>query len=222
MSFPSRLETVIWDFNGTLLDDVDLVVGSVNKQLGRRGVAPLTVATFRDVFGFPIEDYYRRIGLDFATESMAELAADFFGDYQPGLAACTLNDGVLDVLDAFSLRGVRQFVLSAMEEGMLNQTLRALGIRHRFVAAYGLAHQEGDSKISRGRELVRDFGIRPETSLLIGDTDHDAEVAADLRLSAALVTCGHQSAERLRATGRFVVDSIRDLERALDLGESAA
>ena len=211
----SRVEAVIWDFNGTLVDDLDLVVQTVNKQLDRRGLPLLTTQEYRDVFGFPVEDYYRRIGLDFENESMAELAADFFSDYAPQLRNCSLHDDAFDVLDELARSGIRQFVLSAMEEGMLAATLETLGIRDHFVAAYGLKHQEADSKISRGRDLLVDFGICAETALLVGDTDHDAEVAGALGVSVVLIAGGHQSAARLRATGCPVYGSFADLRAVL-------
>ena len=62
MTLPSALEAVVWDFNGTLIDDLDLVIRSVNVQLGKRELPPLTLETYREVFGFPVKDYYRRIG----------------------------------------------------------------------------------------------------------------------------------------------------------------
>ncbi|MFC2077201.1 HAD family hydrolase [Candidatus Bipolaricaulota bacterium] len=212
MMKPSReLEAVVWDFNGTLIDDLDLVVRAVNVQLEKRGLPRLTPHEYREVFGFPVEDYYRRIGLDFRTESMAELAAGFFKEYAPGLPECPLHEGVIEAIAAFAKRSIRQFVLSAMEEEMLHNTLEVLGIRDHFVAAYGLAHQEGDSKISRGRQLLADHSICPEETLMIGDTDHDAEVAAELGMSAVLVSTGHQSAPRLQATGQPVYGSLRAL-----------
>jgi len=200
------IDTVIWDFNGTILNDIDLVVRTVNGQLSKRGLPPLTIAEYRDVFGFPVEDYYRRIGVTFEDESMAQLSADFFAEYEQQLIDCRLHDGVLDALTDLAGAGVRQFVLSAMEERMLRATLGALGVLDRFVAAYGLAHQEGDSKISRGRELIADYAVDPATALMIGDTDHDAEVADALGIGAILVATGHQNVERLRATGRDVCE----------------
>lgn len=206
-----QLEAVIWDFNGTLIDDLDLVVRSVNTQLEKRELPSLTLAEYRDVFGFPVEDYYRRIGLDFENVSMAELVSDFFEEYAPRLQDCPVHDGVLDVLDMFAKRSVRQFVLSAMEEGMLRGAVKHLGIAGFFEGLYGLEHMEGDSKISRGRQLLIDFAIRPETALMIGDTDHDAEVADALGVSVVLVAQGHQSGERLRKAGCLVLPDVQDL-----------
>jgi phosphoglycolate phosphatase len=211
------IETIIWDFNGTILDDLDLVVRSVNGQLGRRGLPLLTVERYRDVFGFPVADYYRRIGLDPDAEPMHDLSAEFFSTYAPELASCPLHDGVREALTTFRDAGLRQFVLSAMEEELLGATLERLGISESFEATYGLSHHEGDSKLSRGRELLAEQGIRPETALLIGDTDHDAQVADELGISVIIVPRGHQSEERVRAVGCEVRNSFFDLLSVVEL-----
>ena len=213
----SGTETVIWDFNGTLIDDVDLVVQTMNGQLVRRGLAPVTVSQYRDAFGFPVEDYYRRMGMTFDQESMAEFSAEFFAGYESQLAACPIYEGLSNAQARLAKAGLRQFVLSAMEERMLREALEALGIMDRFVAAYGLEHQEADSKVSRGRDLLADFDIRPETALLVGDTAHDADVAKSLGLACALVARGHQSRARLEETRHPVYDDVEELMNALDL-----
>jgi phosphoglycolate phosphatase len=215
MLMRSNFDTVIWDFNGTLIDDLDLVVRTVNTQLEKRDLSTLTAKAYRDVFGFPVEDYYRRIGVTFENESMADLSADFFADYAPALKDCPLHEGVLDTLRQVKARGMRQYVLSAMEEGMLRSMICHLGIDHFFDGIYGLAHQEGDSKILRGRDLSRDFAIDSGTALFIGDTAHDAEVAEELGMSIALISKGHQSPERLRDTGYPVYESYQDLSQVV-------
>ena len=211
------METVIWDFNGTLLDDIDLVVRTVNRQLGKRGLGPLTAAEYRDVFGFPVEAYYRRLGVTFEEESMVELSADFFADYEPRLVDCSLHEGIGRALGDLAEAGLHQFVLSAMEERMLRETLEALGILNQFIAVYGLAHQKGDSKLNRGRELMADHAIDPTAALMIGDTAHDAEVAESLGLGCALIARGHQSRARLEETRWPVYDDVEELMSALDL-----
>lgn len=213
-------DVVVWDFNGTLIDDVELVVRSVNGQLARRGLPPLTVERYRELFGFPVADYYGRIGLDPSAESVEELSSEFHDAYVPAFMDCPLHDGVVDALERFKARGVRQFVLSAMEEGLLCSAIEHLEIAGFFEAVYGLAHRKGDSKIDRGRELLADHDIRPDTGLLIGDTDHDAEVAAALGLSVVLIAQGHQSEERLRKMDRPLYRSVRDWSRADRMGNA--
>ena len=175
----------------------------------------MTKASFRELFGFPVVDYYRRVGFDLTSESMTDLSAEFHNAYVPGLAACPLHEGVVDALSIFRRAGVRQFVLSAMEETVLSSTVARLGIAEDFEAIYGLDHLEGDSKLDRAENLIDRFGIRPEASVLLGDTDHDADVAESLGLGVALVPTGHQSERRLRATGLPVYVSAREAARAL-------
>lgn len=215
MPMQSDLNTVIWDFNGTLIDDLDLVVRTVNIQLSKRDLPPLTADAYRDVFGFPVEDYYRRIGVTFENESMADLSVDFFASYSVGLRDCPLHDGVVETLQQLKASDVRQFILSAMQEQMLHSIVADLGIASYFTGVYGLAHLKGDSKISRGHALMNDFNIIPSTALLIGDTDHDAEVAQELGLSVALISRGHQSSERLRDTGHLVCQSYQHLQQEI-------
>jgi phosphoglycolate phosphatase len=207
-----RLDTVIWDFNGTLIDDVDPVVRSVNTQLEARGLPQLTLERYRQVFGFPVADYYRRIGLDSGAESIDSLSDEFHTVYVPMLMDCPLHDGTLEALEMFRSAGARQFVLSAMEEAALRAVVEHLGIAGFFEAVYGLGHLNADSKISRGHELLRDQDIDPRGAVMIGDTDHDAEVAEALGLGVVLVAGGHQSESRLRATGYHVLSSARAID----------
>lgn len=215
MPIRRKLESVIWDFNGTLIDDLDHVVHSVNVQLAKRELPQLTKESYRSIFGFPVEDYYRRVGFNLETESMADLSSEFFATYGPGLKNCPLHNGVIETLQRFKSIKLRQFVLSAMEEKMLRAMIEHLGIYGHFDGVYGLAHLKGDSKVSRGRDLLLDFEIDPGTTLLIGDTDHDAEVAKALELSVVLISRGHQSSERLRETGCAVYESYRELSQAV-------
>ncbi len=204
-------DVVIWDFNGTLVDDLDLVVRAVNLQLAARSLPLLTVDRYREVFGFPIAEYYRRIGFDLSAEPIEQLSAEFHAAYAPGLMGCPLHPGVMDALEQFRAFGARQFVLSAMEEKLLHSALARLGIKRFFEALYGLADRNAASKLKRGRELITDYRISPQTALLIGDTDHDAEVAEALGISVALVGAGHQSIDRLQTVGCPVYASLEQL-----------
>ena len=201
---------VLWDFNGTLLDDVSLSVSSVNALLARRGLPSLTVTAYREVFGFPISAYNRAIGFDLEAESMETISDQFHVEYMRGLPEMTLHRDVPEALEAFRASGLRQFVLSAMEEKRLRGAIEALGIGSFFDAVYGLGDLLGHSKVARGRELLRDHRIDPAQALMIGDTDHDAEVARELGTQVALVAQAHQSAARLCTVTAAVYDRLSD------------
>ncbi len=208
-------DAVVWDFNGTLVDDVDLALSSINQMLLCRGLPSMTRDVYRRVFGFPLIDYYRKLGIDVSQETAQDLADEFHEAYLAGLPACRLQEGVEDLLEAASRAGARQFVLSALEESELLRAIARLGIADRFDAVYGLNHRLGDSKLARGRELFAQHGLRTATTLFVGDMDHDAEVAAALGVEVVLVARGHQSAEHLQTLGCGVFGSFRDLHGVL-------
>ena len=202
---------VLWDFNGTLLDDVSLSVNSVNALLIKRGLPSLTVPAYREVFGFPISAYNQAIGFDLEAESMETISDQFHVEYMRGLPSMSLHDDVPETLTFFREAGLRQFVLSAMEEERLRGAIEVLGISSYFDAVYGLGDLLGHSKVERGRELLRDHRIDPAHALMIGDTDHDAEVAGELGTHIALIAQGHQSATRLRTVTDSVYERLADL-----------
>ena len=77
------------------------VTGALCKgsaQLAKRELPTLTVDTYRSIFGFPVEDYYRRVGFNLEMESMADLSSEFFATYGPGLKDCLLHDRVIETL----------------------------------------------------------------------------------------------------------------------------
>ena len=77
------LVKILWDWNGTLLNDVDLCFSCINRLLVSHDLKPLdTLSQYREVFTFPIEDYYKRVGFDFDKISFSMLAHEYMEDYQ--------------------------------------------------------------------------------------------------------------------------------------------
>jgi phosphoglycolate phosphatase len=216
----ARWNAVIWDFNGTLVDDVDLALRSINAMLVRRGLPPATRDTYRGAFGFPLAAYYAKLGIDLSRETMQGLTDEFHAVYLPGLPACGLQGGVREILDLAGRSGTRQFILSALEERLLRDALVHLGIADCFEGVYGLDHRLADSKLARGRELFTQHSLRAAETLFIGDMDHDAEVARALGAEVALVAQGHQVRESLEACGCPVFDSFRAFRAEVAGGSS--
>ena len=77
------LVKIVWDWNGTLLDDVDLCFSCINRLLVNHELQPLsTLNQYREVFTFPIEDYYKRVGFNFDKIPFSILAHEYMEDYQ--------------------------------------------------------------------------------------------------------------------------------------------
>jgi len=201
---------VIWDWNGTLLDDVDICIESVNRLLARRELPAMTVKRYRRVFTFPVQHYYEEMGFDFSTESFTQVAVEYHDAYEDLVRGADLHGDAVPALNQLQASGVQQVVLSALEEQRLRNELQVRKIDHFFNHVYGLSDLHARSKAERGRELLEAIGPNGAEFWMIGDTDHDAEVAASLGVQCVLVSCGHHSEDRLRATGARVVQNLTE------------
>lgn len=195
-------ELILWDWNGTLLDDVALCVDALNRLLAKYHYSQQYNRTaYREIFGFPIEDYYRRAGFDFARDSFDELARSYMADYLPRSAACPLTAGAKTTLDAFRAAGLRQVVLSASELPTLHRQVAERGVSGYFDRLLGLGDIYAKSKVELGLRYLQETGFAPERAVMIGDSTHDFEVAQAMGVRCVLQSGGHQTPQVLRSTG---------------------
>ena len=123
-----------------------------------------------------------------------------------------MHDSAIEVLSYFKEKGTRQFVLSAMKQNMLEKTLKHNSIFNFFEGAYGLDDHYAVSKIERGKQLISEHNIEKKNSFIIGDTNHDFEVAEQLGINCILISDGHQSEKRLKETGTAVISELKKLK----------
>lgn len=205
-----KFKNVVWDWNGTLLNDLQAGVDVLNDMLGRRGVLPLNVAEYQKVFGFPVIDFYKKVGFDFSKETFHEMSVDFVETYARYESGTTLNRGVEEVLQALNDRGVDCYILSALRQEELLRGVHTFSIAHYFKAIYGGNDIYASGKVGRGLEMVDELGIVPAETIMVGDTLHDAEVAEALGFTPILYCGGHNDKERLSQVGR-VIDEFHEL-----------
>ena len=209
---------IVWDFNGTVLDDVALGIRCVNEMLEKRGLVPIPdAAAYREIFQFPIIAYYRSLGFDFEKEDYyTVLAPDWVAHYLAGEGQCPMMPGVRETLEKIRQAGIVQVMISATEVNQLLNQLNRLGIRDYFEEILGLDNIHAGSK----REVARDWaGRHPDAvPLFVGDTVHDAEVAEAVGADCVLYTGGHQSEKRLSRLGKPLIHRIPELPTLLGVG----
>lgn len=206
-----KIGGVIWDWNGTLLNDAKLAVETINSMLVRRNLPQLSVDRYKQVFTFPVKEYYRKIGFDFEAEPFEVPALEFIERYNEQVKGCCLHQDSTTVLNYFQSLGIRQFVLSAMQQNTLDECLNHYQIDHFFDHVSGLDNHYAASKIENGHRLIAELKLDARELVLIGDTIHDYEVAAELGCQCILIANGHQSREILEATDAWVIDHLNQL-----------
>jgi phosphoglycolate phosphatase len=203
-------KTIIWDWNGTLLDDMHICIDSMNILLGERSLPPLDAQRYRDIFTFPVRDYYVSAGFDFSREAFEEPAVEFIEHYDSLVRDASLFHDAREALHTFHEQDHQQMILSAMQQDFLEELVQQQGIRPYFSRVCGIDDHYAGGKTHNARELIARLDGDEGEIVMIGDTVHDHEVGLELGIRVILVTRGHQSAERLKKTGR---------EIAADLGE---
>ena len=204
-----NIDTIIFDFNGTIIDDVDLCLNILNKMLTERNYQAVSKDKYLDIFDFPVKDYYVKAGFDFNKHPFSELAVEFINLYQPASLNCELYSSVIPFLENHKDKNL--IILSASHKDKLNEQIDHFGIRKYFTAILGTDTIEGKGKLDVATEYLKNNNLNPQKTLLIGDTIHDLEVATALGVNCALVAKGHQSKERLLKHTKNVFDDMKDI-----------
>ena len=197
---------VVWDFNGTILDDVGCGINSINVLLSRRGLPTLkTVEEYQEHFRFPIVEYYKSLGFDLEREDFSVVAVEWVEQYDRFSKDSTVHPEAVAAIEALRAHGVRQVLLSATEQTMLERQVAELGLGGLFEEVLGMDTVEAHTKLPAVLGWME--RAKPDRAIFIGDTLHDADVAAEAGAQCVLVACGHQSRKTLEVAGCPVFDT---------------
>lgn len=201
---------IFWDWNGTLLDDVQQSLDCFSRMLAERGLKPIEgLDDYRKHFSFPVRDYYRHIGFDTEREPFEQLAVQYMKLYHAPDMIWSLHGDVEATLRWISDRGIRQVILTASERGYLDAQLSSFDIDSFFDTLLTLDNIHADGKIGIGRLYLERNPVR--RGLMIGDSVHDHEVASALGLDCVLVARGHNSKDVLAACDVPVFENLTEV-----------
>lgn len=200
---------IVWDFNGTILDDVAPCIDVLCDMMKRRNLGSVNAEEYLRVFGFPIKKYYESLGFDFTKEDYGVMADEWSRLYIKAAEQCGVCKGVTEALEYFKALGLPQYILSATEYNMLTDQVKSLGLYGYFKELLALKNFHAASKVTLGKEWAE--RVKPRRTLFIGDTIHDYETACAMGAECVLIAAGHQSRERLESCGVPVLNSATEL-----------
>lgn len=206
------MKYIIYDFNGTILDDVDVGLKAENKCIEHFKLdrPPLTRQEYLDIFKMPVQDYYELVGFTWDKYSFNEVGAYWFKWYCELKDEYKVFDGVVDFLKDARNKGYRNILLSASQIEALRKQLKELEIEDYFDEVLGMDTIYGLSKIEVGLKWIKDKD--PKNCLMLGDTDHDYEVAKKMGVDCILIAKGHQSRKVLEKCDCKIVDDIKEVQ----------
>ncbi|MCX7876065.1 MAG: HAD family hydrolase [Melioribacteraceae bacterium] len=206
-----KYKHIIWDWNGTILNDVALCVELINWLLKERNLKTLYIDDYKKVFTIPVKNYYADLGFNFEEEPFEVVGKLWMDEYEKRKFECSIYDGVIDVLKKINQFGIGQSILSAYSQHTLEEMANHFGLTKYFTHIVGLDNIYAAGKLHLGQMLIKKLGNGKGETLMIGDTLHDYEVANEIGADCILLTSGHQNRERLEKTGCKVIDNINEL-----------
>lgn len=201
------LKHIFWDWNGTLLDDSWLCRDVMNVMLRKRSMPEMSAERYMEIFDFPIVRYYERIGFDFEKERFETLGMEFIEAYELRRAEASLYSDVLECLEKVQSLNLGQSILSAYKHDTLVTLVNEHGLNDFFHTLHGHHHIYPVGKAPHGKKALEEHGLDPSETVLIGDTAHDAEVAAELGMQCVIIPGGNQDEALLRGLGVPCVSS---------------
>jgi phosphoglycolate phosphatase len=181
---------LIFDWSGTLVDDMAPVIEATNIVLGKYGIAPYDREGFRRNFRLPYREFYEEMLPGVALE---ELESHFRPAFDGATSLVTVLPHAREKLEWAKARGLRMFVLTSMDANAFGRQLEEFGMKEFFEETYAgvLDKREVISEILETHNLLKD-----ETAF-VGDMTHDVETAKHGGISSIAVLTGYHHAEVL-------------------------
>lgn len=207
------IRNVIFDWSGTLVDDLPAVWQSINHLFEQAGVPPMTLDRFRDEFELPARRFFARhlVGVEGISEAqMQRWFAERFHQLEHTVTALP---HARDFLEFCRANGLRTFVLSAVPAPAFHRQAAATGL-----AEYLQHHCLGaDDKRDLIAGLLAEHGLRPEETVFVGDMHHDLETARHGGIAGIGVLTGYNRVAQLRAARpELVVEHLGELRAVLE------
>lgn len=204
-----KYQYIVWDWNGTVMDDVQIALDAVNDMLRVWNRPFISLDEYRRAMDTPIIHFYEQF-FDLERTSFDWITKKFNSYYEEHQKEISLHDGVPEKLEHFRQNNCRQIVLSSSSTDIISGYAERYGIETYFEAILGADNLRSESKIERAVHYFRKQQVDLKQVILAGDTVHDFEVASALGVDCILLACGHQDRETLSACGCRVYDNIRD------------
>ena len=212
----NKIQHIIWDWNGTLVDDAWLFTDLINIVLKKRDLPSISVPDYKDTFCFPLEKYYKRLGFDFKKEDYNIPSLEFIKLYNENKYRPKLYPEISELINQLNKKSIKNYLLSAQNHDSLMDQINFYNIKHLFQAIQGTDNLHARGKNRLATNLLKSENIDTSRLLFVGDTNLDMELAVQNEAKAIGVTYGHQSKHRfLNSQNIFLCDSPNLLKTCL-------
>lgn len=204
------IRNVIFDWSGTLVDDLPAVWHASNHAFEMAGAEPMTLEFFRKEFRLPFRGFYDQYLPNVPLPTLETWFHERFKQVQDSVVALPFAREFLEFCRA---RGLRTFLLSAVHPAHFEVQAGATGFGAYLDRPYLGVHD----KQALIHQILRENNLKPEETVFIGDMQHDIETARHGGVHSVAVLTGYNSLEQLRASAPdLIVEHLAELQRHLE------
>lgn len=203
-------KTIIWDFNGTIIDDVKAAMGAVNDMLIRRNQHTINLQQYRDAVDTPIWKFYETVFAE-NTITQEDAIREFDLGVDKHLQAKPLMKDADKVLEYFKNQGKEQIIVSSSHIDKVRNQLSFLGVKKYFAEVLALSDYYAGDKTHLARNYLESHKVLAEETVVIGDCVADYKMAKELGCDCILITMGHQCESTLAKTDALIINSLSEL-----------
>lgn len=200
---------ILWDWNGTIVDDVGIALDAVNMMLRHVQRPEITLEEYRKAMDTPIFLFYEKF-FDMERTDFEWITRKFQSYYKEHQRELSLHEGVKELLDFFAAGDCRQIILSSSSTQIIRHYAQSFGVVGYFEKILGADDLCAAGKIERAIEYFKKNKIPREETVMIGDSVHDFEVSQTLGIDCILISEGHQDIKSLQSCGCPVIKSFKD------------
>ena len=208
------IQTILWDFNGTVMDDMGASTGAVNAMLKKRGLPLIDEEWYTLHLIMPLEAFYASVGFDMQKERIEQVSEEF--QMECAKFERPVFPEVLDALKEFAKKGYRQLLFSSLHHDLLVRQAKERGIEGYFEQIVGRQDRSLGGKEAAVAAYLKSHGLKPEEVLVVGDLTTDADMAKVVGCPCALICKGHQHRTVLEQKEAFVLDSAAEIAALLE------
>lgn len=204
------IRNVIFDWSGTLVDDLPAVLAASNDVFRGAGVPEMTLDQFRAEFCLPFKRFYDRYVPHVPLQQLEEW---FHGSFRLAQHLVTVLPYAREFLEFCRERRLRTFLLSSVHRDHYAVQSRVTGLGalldHPYVEVW--------DKRERIHELIEQHRLGPDDTIFIGDMEHDVETARYGGIGSCAVLTGYNRLDQLRASGPdLIVEHLGELRSLLE------
>ena len=216
MSRPLNFDLIAFDWDGTLFDSTQIIVSSIQLAVADVGGTVPSNEAASYVIGLGLMEALAHAAPDVPQARYPELGKRYRHHYAVHQNDITLFEGVLPLLLDLKERGHWLTVATGKSRRGLDEALQAVELKGCFDSSRTADETAGKPHPRMLHELMSEFGVKPERTLMIGDTTHDLQMALNAGCASVGVSYGaHEPSAFEPLKPRVVAHSVQELQRWL-------